>query len=621
MMTKTFTKLFFLSFIFQLSNPMNAQIFSEDFDGGLPSNWTASQMDGSTINASSNWIYSTQGPQGAYAIPAITSTTANNGFMLFDSDVNCDGPQDVWLISPSFDATGFDNVVVSFEHYYRRFDDQIFIEVSINGGADWTEYELYDDLVDNDFAGAGVSENPVISNTVISDLAANKSDVIIAFRFYSQEGCSYSWQIDDVNVTDVDLTPFFDLRVNTNFFAIPPSIITPVSQVDSIGFLCDVKNIGQMDASGVNLNINVSSLTGVNFHSQDMDYGTIPAGTLDENRIFPERFTPPDTLSTVYEATYTVSMDSTDQVPANNEITFQFAISDSIFAKEFSITGEAVPPDGAITPWTIANHYYLPDGLGYACSSVLISIGNAGVSAGGLVNVYLYEWEDVIKDGIAQSEERDGTSGGAIVANTSYIIQANDEDILLVLENWSPTAPDYQIRLKDDTHYILAVETSLPIGATESVSIAGTGIWDYTAMNFLNDSLNTERYGSFWNPSEIGTSANLNQVVFSPRIRMHVSKLKIIDAVDNQLAAENKVKLFPNPAGEELNVELNFVETFNDVNIKIIDMTGKEVLVKYLGDIKQQTVQINTSHLVQATYTLQVITQNGVRTKRFVMSK
>jgi len=64
-------------------------------------------MDGSTQNASSNWIYSTTGPQGPFDIGIITSTTAGNGFMIFDSDLNCEGPQDVWLISPSFDANKF----------------------------------------------------------------------------------------------------------------------------------------------------------------------------------------------------------------------------------------------------------------------------------------------------------------------------------------------------------------------------------------------------------------------------------------------------------------------------------------------------------------------------------
>ena len=42
--------------------------------------------------------------------------------------------------------------------------------------------------------------------------------------------------------------------------------------------LCDVENVGQMDASGVNLNINISTSTGGVLHNQDMDYGTVPAG-------------------------------------------------------------------------------------------------------------------------------------------------------------------------------------------------------------------------------------------------------------------------------------------------------------------------------------------------------
>ena len=117
----------------------------------------------------------------------------------------------VACVSPSFDATGFDDVVVSFEHLYRRFNDQIFVEVSIDGGTNWEEFELYEELVNNDFSG---TENPVVSNTVISSVAANQSDVIIAFRFFSSEGCAYSWQIDDVTVTDMDPTPFFDMRVN-----------------------------------------------------------------------------------------------------------------------------------------------------------------------------------------------------------------------------------------------------------------------------------------------------------------------------------------------------------------------------------------------------------------------
>lgn len=616
-MIKKFTRLYLLALTFLFCGTMNAQIYSENFDGGLPADWAVSQMDASAVNASSNWIYSTTGPQGAFSIGPITSTTAANGFMLFDSDLNCEGPQDVWLISPSFDATAFDDVVVSFEHYYRRFNDQIFLEVSIDGGTNWEEYELYPDLVNNDYASA---VNPTVSNTPISNIAANQPDVMIAFRFFSSEGCAYSWQIDDINVTNVDPTPLFDMRANTNFFAIPPSINTPGSQVDEIGFLCDIENIGQLDATGVNLNMTISNnASGAEVHNQNLVYGTVVAGFIDENRIFTDKFTPPSDENTVYDAAYTVTMDSTDLAPGNNQIAFQFAVSDSVFAKEFNLTTAGGPPGTDVTPWTLANHYYVPNGDGYVCSSILFSIGNATASVGGNVNVYLYEWEDINDDGIAQSGERDGTVGGLIVANSSYTIQAADTDVQLILENWN-ASPDDQVRLKDDTHYILSVETSPAAGATEYVSIAGTGVWDYSAMSFLSDSLDTPRFGSFWNTAEIGTSADLTQVIFAPRIRMHVTP-EVVVAVDNQLAEENIVNVFPNPVRDEMNLELNFVESFEDVIIKITDMAGKEILVQKLSNVDRQTSQINTSNYAQGTYTLQVITPSGVRTKRFVVAK
>jgi hypothetical protein len=81
------------------------------------------------------------------------------------------------------------------------------------------------------------------------------------------------------------------------------------------------------------------------------------------------------------------------------------------------------------------------------------------------------------------------------------------------------------------------------------------------------------------------------------------------------------INIFPNPVQEELNLELDFVEIFDEVIVKITDMSGKEILIKNLSKINKQISQINTVNFVQGTYTLQVITPKGVRTKRFVVAK
>ena len=633
-MKQFFTKaILALSFIFLYSST-HAQIFEEHFDGGLPATWSAEQHDASPVNATSNWVFTTSGPAGGFATDPLASTTASNGWMLFDSDLNCNlQAQDVWLISPSFDCTNNDVVVVSFETYYRSFNDRVSLQVSADGGSNWTEYILFPNIVANDVAGLlDGFPNPITLNIPISDVAANQADVKIAFRFLSDgttanggnlTACGYAWQVDDVIVRDFDPTPFFDMRANINFFAIPPSIVTPASQVDEIGFLCDIENIGQMDASGVNLNASVTINGGATIYSQDLDYGTIPARTLDENRIFPDRYTPPASKED-YVIAYNITMDSTDANPDNNSISFPFSVSDSVFSKEFgSGTGNFSPFGNTTGQWTAANHYYVPNGEGFACTSVLFGINNASAVAGASLNIWLYEWDNVNNDSLVQRNEIDGTLGGKIVANSSYIISASDNNVQVVLENWD-TAPDNQVRLKDDTHYILAIESTVPAGS-EVVQIQGSRSFarDYSAMAFMNKALDIPRYGTFWNTSDIGNMANeLSQINgrVTPRIRMHINPLMTV-ATNNQLPPENTVKVFPNPVNETLNLELDFVETFNAVNIKITDITGKELVSRDLSNIEKETAQFNTSNFAEGAYTLHVTTPNGVRTVRFVVAR
>ena len=87
-----------------------------------------------------NWVITTQGPQGAYssAMGAITSTTASNGFALFDSDYlnNAYNPQEATLTyNGTVDCSAFQNVYINFECYHRVFRDSLFVETSYDNFA------------------------------------------------------------------------------------------------------------------------------------------------------------------------------------------------------------------------------------------------------------------------------------------------------------------------------------------------------------------------------------------------------------------------------------------------------------------------------------------------------
>ena len=628
-MYKKLTRLtLFLIFLTSVVLPSQAQILSESFDGGIPADWQALQMDNSPVTASSNWIHTNAGPMGGGSLGPLASSTANNGWMIFDSDLNCNmTAQDVWLISPSMDCTAFSDVLVNFQTRYANYYDQISLQVSTDNMGSWTEYLIAPDVLPNEFLGQiDGSENPVEVTISISDVAANQSDVIIAFRFLSDEttsggpgteACAYSWQIDDVLVTDENPTPMFDMRTNANFYAIPPSVVIPASQVESFGFLADVQNVGQLDATNVNLNLTIETNAG-EVHSQDLSYGTIAAGALDENRIFPQRYTPPATPNVLYTGTYVVSMSETDENAQNDSLFFDLVVSDSVFAKEFVSNNGIAPGGNSSGSWTVANHYYVTNGDDMACSSVLFGVANADEVVGAVVSVFLYEWVDLNGDSLVQASERDGTdpAGGRIVGNALHTISATDNDVQVVLENWDDeTLPVF---LKDNTHYILAVESTVSPPNTGVVAITGSGFIDYGAMSFVAIEAGAPRYGAFWNPLAIGNDdVTLESFDFAPRIRMHINPTMTI-ATNNQLAPENKMNIFPNPVEDVLQVELDFVQTFDVVNVEITDAAGKLVLAKKLEQVQQEVVNLNVKSFSTGLYFIHLKTSEGVRTKKFI---
>lgn len=186
--------------------PPSTAFWSDDFSN--PANWTISNQAGN----SDNWVIGTTPPSGSFAIPVIASTTAANGFALFDSDLLCSGNQIADLTTAnSISTIGHSVVQLQFQQYYRRFDDSCIVFVSIDGTT-WTAFPVNYTLANNDF----VSANPEIVNIDITSVAANQATVWLRWEFYSPStfvgpagapGCAYAWMIDDVNLSETCSAP------------------------------------------------------------------------------------------------------------------------------------------------------------------------------------------------------------------------------------------------------------------------------------------------------------------------------------------------------------------------------------------------------------------------------
>jgi len=624
--TFTFKILLFISFsIFALSN-LQSQIFSDDFSDPQLTGWTTVQKDDSPITATSNWQQTFVGPQGPTptAPPPIQSTTNTNGWMIFDSDLDCSLlTQDVWLISPLIDCSSFDSVVVKFESHYRSFNDEISIQVSTDNMENWKQFLVYPNINANEFGGLiDGSENPVEVIIDVTDTAAFKSDVRIAFRFHSEEGvtnnagvnlfgCAYNWQIDDLEVLNFNPSPKHDLRANRNFFAISPSAMTPKSQTIPLGFLCDIENTGQRKVTDAKLQICIKDSDGTVLHLDSLKYDSIQAGMLIENQSFDATWTPPMEEES-YTGLYSVSIAEEDDRLQNNEIPFDFMVTDSVFSKELGNSTVGFSPFEAVQTdvWTAANHYYVPKGDGLVCSSVLFGIANASEVEGSTVNVFLFEWDNQFNDFVVNANERN------IIGFASHTIQEDDQDVIVVLSDFDDPS-EQLIKLKDDTHYILAVETAtntpgIPIQITN-------GQQKYLAMIFWHIGSEMLLFGSFSNNSEIGEDANYTIENFSAKIRMHINEE--ITSVKNQLSKIHKTKVYPIPSNDIVNIDLDFQSTFDKVDIVVNDISGKTVLHQQLEGIKKETLEIDVANFANGVYTVQINTQEGLRTERFVVSE
>ena len=195
-------------------------IWSEDFSNGIPSSWT---------NSTVPWVYrgpstvpnSTVGTQGAYGTNQgpIQSPTAQNGFMIFDSDYYDNngvagafgtGPYPSnpnghigTLTTESIDLSSYPAVSLIFNSFYREYTGIAKIAFSIDGGATFTnEMEVHPDIDVND---ATTADYQVMLN--LPPNIAGQPSVHIQFIYdgtvlYNNYYGYYFWCIDDIQLIE-----------------------------------------------------------------------------------------------------------------------------------------------------------------------------------------------------------------------------------------------------------------------------------------------------------------------------------------------------------------------------------------------------------------------------------
>jgi len=595
--------------------------YTEDFSNGIPAGWT--NVDGTSI-PSQTVIFQHSTDPAAVApaalgyVPSSTfnSATASNGFVWANSDRGLpSAPAEdhtTRLTTAPINCSGRSVVFLRFQSLIGVFDynasENVKVRVSNNGGTTWSDFVPFPCLVTGAAAPPCTrwSANPQIIGLNISSVAANQAAVLIQFQWIG--GWEYFWAIDDIELVNQDLSIQHDMQVNT-FFARAPNAVTPASQVEPFGFVADVLNNGAQTAQSSTLTVSIKNADNTEIFTSSIQYGSIAPDSTAENVFFPTEFTPPSTPGELYTGSYTIALGgATDEVATNNSRSFQFAVSDTTFSKEFGtgLVGLRYGGAGGTTrSYSWGNIYYVPNGAGYTASSVSFFLANASQLAGRTISTFLYRWEGDLNgdDNINLAEY-----GGAPIAFNSYEITGAETGIITI-----PVDLDgNQIPLESNYHYFIAVQY-----ATEDdqfMFMAATQQLDYTGMWFYSDSLNRPRYAAAADVGNTGTYFLTFNAV--PVIRLNI---RSVSSTQEPTLAAGSVRVFPNPANEEVKVAFNLETPSAEVEVSIMDLAGKIVRTERHQNLFRDQLTVNTAQLPSGAYNVHIRTAQGVAVQRIVV--
>jgi hypothetical protein len=564
--------------ISQETSSNRAVIWTNDLS--VPADWTISNSSGNA----DNWVIGTGVPAGTFPIAGIASTSAANGFALFDSDLLCSGNQNAHLTTAqSIDCSAHPGVILKFEENYRNFFDSTFVEVSTNGTS-WTKFQ-----VNSNFATNQSSTNPQVVSLNITSVAGNQATVWIRFTFYSTTaafgtngGCAYAWMVDDISLEDA---PDFDLQIG-NTFSTEYSRV-PLEQVQPFSFSGYVSNQGGASQSDAALKATVSAP----LFSDSSAVVTLNPGQSDSLFIV-NTFTP-NAIGTL-NVTMTAKSGQIDANPGDNSKTFTVNVTDSIYARD----------NGKYTGNGLFNGLTGTDGNAYVIGNLFeiqtdafatsVSFAMQGTTdAGTIASVKIYDFSGT--DPVEIGSSADYTIQASQINTTGSAAAPNLNPKFVTIKLTSP------VQLTSATKFYVAAVSY--VGGLPLVLASGTDFEDGLGA-FLYD---TDAATPEW--FLLGGT---------PMVRLNVHNTVGVGELDAQNIT--LVQNQPNPFNSQTTIQYTLTEASN-VSFTVTDLAGRIVRVIENQNLSagNHNIVLNAADFAAGAYNY-TLTSNGksVTKKMFV---
>lgn len=296
---------------------VNGQIFSEDFsglNGSLPAGWQVYNVDGLTPNT--NVAYVTN----AWVVRDDVTGTGDT-VALSTSWYTPAGTSNDWLATPAISLTTANLLTWDENAPDASYADgyELYISTSGNAVADFTGVN-----------GAVIYSTPGASSVWTQrsvDLGAlgySNQTVYLAWRNNSND--KFILMIDNISI---DVLPAYDIEMQAMD---SEYTIHPLSQINSpIGTDGVIENLSSNNVTNVTMTVNVydGTMTSV-YNAAATPLATLAPGATANFTV--PGYTP--TVEDVYTIEYIASMTETDGDMSNDTVTYIFAVSDSVYARD-----------------------------------------------------------------------------------------------------------------------------------------------------------------------------------------------------------------------------------------------------------------------------------------------
>ena len=530
------------------------------------------------FSVGSDWVYdNTSSPYldwtittNADTIPVTTLspavfTTVTNGFAFINSDAqgNAGIQNSNMTYTSTIDCSAYSNVSIVFEQSYRTYLDTRIIRISNDGGTIWTDFIVTDGTEPT----AQNSPNPDVYSINISSVAGGQANVKVQINYQGNWG--WYWAIDDMKIIETDQ---YDIKLQTTSFGTDgaygarlPYFQVPTAQIAPINIGGVIKNIGVQDINDAGFTADISGIyAGVG--------GPIVIPAASQDTIFCSATFTPSAGNAIYSVQVAATTSNSEPDGLNNLLpNFQINVNPFIYARDngqilggISNAGQGYEVGHIFDIFTSATIYGID------------AIINATSEPGGEIFMKLYSI--------------DPATGNFVFVDESapYILTQSDLGQKISLPLATP------ILLNANESYLAMVGSYGDGGATNDLVTASSGASEPQTSYYFDYTDNTWYYT---------TSNVMVRMNFDPAL-----------SIEN-ISQETGISLFPNPASNEITVEVVKEIT---ATLSILDSKGM-LLGSYMLNGLSQSIDI--TNLSDGIYFILLSDGKSTSTRKFVVNK